>query len=78
MNITSIKELSEEIKLQRFRTKKTQDDCAKMLGISIPTYKNLEDNPNKMDLDQALKLFDYIGFDLSDIFLRYILQNAIK
>ena len=78
MNITSIKELSDEIKLQRFKTKKTQDDCAKMLGISIPTYKNLEDNPNRMDLDQAIKLFTYIEFDLSDIFLRYVLQNAIK
>ena len=78
MNITSIKQLSDEIKLQRFRTKKTQEDCAKTLGISIPTYKNLEDNPNRMDLDQAIKLFTYIEFDLSDIFLRYVLQNAIN
>ena len=78
MNITSIKELSQEIKVQRFKTKKTQEDCARVLGISIPTYKNLEDNPNRMDLDQAIKLFNYIDFDLSDIFLKYILQSAIN
>ena len=78
VNITSIKQLSDEIRFQRFKTKKTQDDCAKALGISIPTYKNLEDNPNKMDLDQAITLFNYIEFDLSDIFLKYVLQNAIQ
>lgn len=78
MNVTSIKELSEEIKLQRFKTKKTQEHCAKTLNISIPTYKNLEDNPNKMDLDQAIILFNYIGLDVGDIFLKYILHNAIK
>lgn len=78
MNDTSIKELSQEIKVQRFKTKKTQEDCAKILGISIPTYKNLEDNPNRMDLDQAIKLFNYIDFDLSDIFLKYVLQNVIN
>ena len=78
MDITSVRLLSEEIKLQRFRTKKTQEDCAKTLGISIPTYKNLEDNPNRMDLDQAIKLFSYIDFNLNEIFLKYILQSAIK
>lgn len=77
MNIAAIDNLSNEIKVQRFKVKKTQEDCAKELGISIPTYKNLEDNPNKMNLDQALKLFNYLGLDEEDIFLKYILQNAI-
>ena len=36
--------LSEQIKLVRFKRKKTQEDCAKALNISIPTYKNIEDN----------------------------------
>lgn len=78
MNSTSIKKLSEHIKLQRFISKKTQDDCAKVLDISIPTYKNYEDNPNKLNLDQAIILFDYIGDNIEDIFLKYVLQNAIK
>ena len=33
--------LSEQIKLVRFKRKKTQEDCAKALNISIPTYKNI-------------------------------------
>ncbi len=69
--------LSEQIKMLRFKRKKTQEDCAKALNISIPTYKNIEDNPNKIDLDQAIKLSEILDFNLLQFFLNGILQNAI-
>lgn len=69
--------LSEQIKMLRFKRKKTQEDCAKALNISIPTYKNIEDNPNKIDLDQAIKLSEILDFNLLQFFLSDILQNAI-
>ena len=78
MTEKEIQQLSEEIKLQRFKQKKSQDDCAKILNISIPTYRDLEYNPNKMDLEQALKLSIFLEWNLFEFFLDNILQNAIK
>lgn len=72
------KVLSEQIKLVRFKRKKTQQDCAKALNISIPTYKNIEDNPNKLSLEQALTLGYYLDYNLFQFFLNIILQNTIS
>ena len=69
--------LSEQIKLVRFKRKKTQEDCAKALNISIPTYKNIEDNPNKLNLEQALNLSYYLNYNIFQFFLNTILQYAI-
>ena len=69
--------LSEQIKLVRFKRKKTQEDCAKALNISIPTYKNIEDNPNKLNLEQALNLIYYLNYNFFQFFLNTILQYAI-
>lgn len=69
--------LSEEIKLQRFKKKKTQEECANILHISIPTYKNIEDCPNKMNLDQAIILSNFLECNLLEFFLKSILHNAI-
>lgn len=76
MTQDQIIKLSEEIKLQRFKTKKTQEDCAKYLDISTPTFREYENNPNKMDLDQLIKLGDFLKFDMAKFFLNSILQNA--
>lgn len=78
MTQEEILRLSEEIKLQRFKKKKSQDDCAKYLDISIPTYREIEYNPNKLNLEQALKLSDLLEWNLFEFFLQIILQNAIK
>lgn len=69
--------LSEQIKLVRFKRKKTQEDCAKALNISIPTYKNIEDNPNKLNLEQTLNLSYYLNYNFFQFFLNTILQYAI-
>lgn len=78
MNNQEISKLSEELKIQRFRKKKSQEDCANVLGISIPTYRELEYNPNKMNLEQAFKISEYLDWNLFEFFLKYILQNAIN
>lgn len=76
MTKEEINRLSEEIKFRRFKEKKSQDDCAKMLDISIPTYRDIEYNPHKMNLEQALKLSEFLNFNLVEFFLQVILQNA--
>lgn len=78
MTRTEILKLSEEIRFQRFKKKKSQDDCAKCLNISIPTYRDIEYNPNKLSLEQALKLSDLLEWNLFEFFLQSILQNAIR
>ncbi len=78
MNADEIFKLSEELKIQRFKQKKSQEDCANLLHISIPTYRELEYNPNKMNLEQAFKLSEYLDWNLFEFFLKHILQNAIK
>lgn len=78
MEEKDIKFLSEEIKLERFKSKKSQEDCAKVLGISVPTYRDYEYNPNKLNLDQAILLGDYLNWNLIEFFLNSILQNANK
>lgn len=78
MNKHDVEKLSEIIKLQRFKEKKSQEDCAKRLEISIPTYRELEYNPNKLNLDQAIILGNFLNFNLIEFFLDTLLQNAIK
>lgn len=78
MTKEEIKQLSEEIKLQRFKKKKSQDECAKSLNISIPTYRDIEYNPNKLTFEQALILSDFLEWNLFEFFLQFVLHNAIK
>ena len=78
MTEKEIKRLSDEIQLQRFKSKKSQEDCANLLNISIPTYRELEYNPNKLSLEQSLKLSDFLEWNIFEFFLNDILQNAIR
>lgn len=78
MNIDEISKLSEELKLQRFKKSKSQENCANLLGISIPTYRELEYNPNKMSLEQAFKISEYLDWNLFEFFLNTVLHNAIS
>ena len=74
MNKADIFKLCEEIKLRRFKTKRTQVDCANLLGISRPTYRELEMNPNKITLEQAIMLGSYLRFDL----LKFLIENILQ
>ena len=78
MEEKEIIKLSEELKLQRFKKKKSQEECAKMLDMSIPTYRDLEYHPNKLSLEQAFKLSEFLDWNMFKFFLTNLLQNAIK
>lgn len=68
MTKNEIVHLSEMIKLQRFKEKKSQEECANGLNISIPTYREYENNPNKLSLEQAIILGKILNFNIFDIF----------
>ena len=78
MQEKEINSLSEELKLQRFKQKKSQEDCAKLLEISVPTYREYEYHPNKLSLEQAFMLSEYLNWNLFEFFLNNVLQNAIE
>ena len=78
MKEEEIYSLSEELKLQRFKQKKSQEDCAKLLEVSVPTYREYEYHPNKLSLEQAFMLSEYLNWNLFEFFLNNVLQNAIE
>lgn len=44
-------------------------DIAAHLGVSVNTYYRLENQPDNITRGQARRLADYLGCDMSDIFL---------
>ena len=70
--------LSDEIVNQRFRKRVNQEEIAKLLNISVPTYRSLEKDPSKLDIEQMLIISDKLEWNLIEFFLNHILQNAIK
>ena len=69
---------SKQIEVQRLINEKTQKDCADILGVSVPTYRLYEKNPNLLNIDQALKLGEFLKWDIFEFFFSNILQYAIK
>ena len=65
-------ELSEYIKLLRFKSKLSQEEVASKLKITRQCYANWENNPIKLDLDKLEKIGNVFN---SDIFI-FMLQKA--
>jgi len=78
MNENEIKILSDQIRAERARNRISQEQMAKALNISRPTYNELELHPNKISLDQGLIINYYLNWNMFDFILSNILQNAIK
>lgn len=78
MDKNTIKVLSENIKLQRFKKKISQENCADKLNISIPTYRDLEYNPNKLSIDQAIILSQFLDLNILEIFFNLNIANCNK
>lgn len=72
------RELSEEIVNQRFRKRINQAEMAKELNISVPTYRTLEKDPGKLDIDQIMTISKKLEWNLTKFFLDNVLQSAIK
>lgn len=61
-------ELSEFLKLQRFKSKLSQEDVAKILGISRNSYNQYENYPLKITLEVLLKLSIIYDINLYNFF----------
>lgn len=55
------------LKAARGMTEMTQQEMAKMLGISTTTYRNYEDGKREMPLSTAFKFSDIVGLDVYHI-----------
>ncbi|WP_303250323.1 helix-turn-helix transcriptional regulator [uncultured Slackia sp.] len=56
--------LAEARKNERY----TQQEVADYLGISRPTYRKMEDNPETVTIEDAKKLAKLFNADIADIF----------
>lgn len=69
MNNLSIDELRNNVKAYRVKNGYTQPDVAKLLGVSISTYKNWERRPNKMTFEKLARLAEIYKCNVKDFFL---------
>ncbi len=65
-------ELSDYIKLQRFKNKLSQEQVAQKLNVSRNTYNVWENSPTKIDIETLKKIGDAIGEDLLIFFDNYV------
>ncbi|CAB1239968.1 Cro-like protein, phage associated [Ruminococcaceae bacterium BL-4] len=56
------------VKQARQVSGKTQEQIAKLLGFSTPTYRKYEKNPEKMTMKSAENFCRATGFGIDDIF----------
>ena len=48
----------------------TQSAMARIAGVSVPTYRRLEQNPENFTKAQAERIAEHLGCKTDDIFLR--------
>lgn len=72
-NINS--ELSDYIKLIRFKHKKSQEDMAKALSVSRNTYSIWENNPISLSLETLIKIGEVINEDMVIFFKEYVAKS---
>lgn len=52
----------------RKQARYTQQNVADYLGVSRPTYRKMEENPEIITIEDARKLSAFFGVDISQIF----------
>ena len=57
-----------EIKEARKNARYSQRAAAEELGISIPTYRKLEENPDVMSMGMARRVADLYGVPVRELF----------
>lgn len=55
------------LKAWRAMRNNTQEDCAKALNITLPTYRRWENRPNMIPTGKALELANFLDVDIHDI-----------
>lgn len=72
-NVSTLnEELSDYIKLQRFKKKLSQEEVATRLKVSRNTYSTWENSPTKIDLETLQRISNAIGEDLLIFFDQYV------
>lgn len=68
-------QLSDYIKLLRFKEKKSQDYVAGKLGISRNTYGIWENNPISLSLENLIKIGNVLDDDILYFFKIYVAKS---
>lgn len=50
------------------RRKYSAEGVARAMGVSAPTYHKWEEHPERMTMEQARRLADYLGCHVEDLF----------
>lgn len=68
-------ELSDHIKLLRFKSKMNQEETATRLNISRNTYISWENNPIALSLDTLIKIGNVFNEDIIIFFKEYVAKS---
>ena len=68
-------ELSDYIKLLRFKNKLSQEEAANKLNISRKTYGMWENNPTQLTLETLEKIGEIFNSDLFIFFTEYVAKR---
>jgi len=55
------------VKQWRLAKEKSQQEMADALGVHINTYRNMEENPRKIRIGQAVQIAKLLGVSMNDI-----------
>jgi len=69
-------ELSDYLKLLRFKAKLSQDEAAKKLKISRATYNKWENDPVDLDLNTIIKVGNVFNEDILIFFKEYATKSS--
>lgn len=71
-------DLSDYLKLLRFKSKKSQEEVAKDLDVSRNTYATWENNPISLSLDTLNKITNFFDDDITNFFIQYVAKSNEK
>lgn len=71
-------DLSDYLKLLRFKSKKSQEEVAKDLDVSRNTYATWENNPISLSLDTLNKITNFFDDDITNFFIQYVAKSNKK
>lgn len=66
------KDLSDYLKLIRFKCKYSQDEISEKLNVTRQTYTNWENNPIKLELFKLIEIANLMNDDILIFFKEYV------
>ena len=71
-------ELSEYLKLLRFKSKQSQEDVAKILNVTRNTYNSWENNPISLSLETLNNIANVFNEHITYFFKNYVANSNEK